>query len=93
MLYLHAGGKLSFDSPTEVQSRDDYESDPNHPVPFVGYTTNTGAAAIHGRRSALRESASGCADVRERSVGRRCDHRRTDFAEVESGEFEHGFRF
>ena len=41
MLYFHAGGKLSFDPPTEVQSRDDYESDPNHPVPFVGYTTNT----------------------------------------------------
>jgi uncharacterized protein len=41
MLYFHAGGKLSFDAPTEVQSRDDYESDPNHPVPFVGYTTNT----------------------------------------------------
>ena len=41
MLYFHAGGKLSFDRPTEVQSRDDYESDPNHPVPFVGYTTNT----------------------------------------------------
>jgi putative CocE/NonD family hydrolase len=41
MLYFHANGKLSFDPPTEVQSRDDYESDPNHPVPFVGYTTNT----------------------------------------------------
>ena len=41
MLYFHAGGKLSFDAPTEVQSRDDYESDPNHPVPFVGYTTDT----------------------------------------------------
>ena len=41
MLYFHAGGKLSFEPPTEVQSRDDYESDPNHPVPFVGYTTNT----------------------------------------------------
>ncbi len=41
VLYLHAGGKLSFDSPTEVQSRDDYESDPNHPVPFVGFTTNS----------------------------------------------------
>ena len=40
-LYFHAGGKLSFDPPTEVQSRDDYVSDPNHPVPFVGYTTNT----------------------------------------------------
>jgi hypothetical protein len=40
-LYFHAGGKLSFDPPSEVQSRDDYESDPNHPVPFVGYTTDT----------------------------------------------------
>ncbi len=40
-LYFHAGGKLSFDPPTEVQSRDEYESDPNHPVPFVGYTTDT----------------------------------------------------
>jgi len=41
MLFFHAGGKLSFDPPSEIQSRDDYESDPNHPVPFVGYTTNT----------------------------------------------------
>jgi putative CocE/NonD family hydrolase len=40
-LYLHVGGKLSFEPPAEVQSTDDYESDPNHPVPFVGYTTNT----------------------------------------------------
>jgi len=41
MLYLHAGGKLSFDPPTEAQSKDEYVSDPNHPVPFVGYTTDT----------------------------------------------------
>ncbi len=40
-LYFHAGGKLSFDPPTEAQSRDEYVSDPNHPVPFVGYTTDT----------------------------------------------------
>jgi uncharacterized protein len=40
-LYLHAGGKLSFDPPTESQSVDSYVSDPNHPVPFVGYTTDT----------------------------------------------------
>ncbi len=39
MLYFHAGGKLSFDPPTETKSEDDYLSDPNHPVPFVGYTT------------------------------------------------------
>jgi uncharacterized protein len=40
-LYFHAGGKLSFDPPTEEKSVDSYESDPNHPVPFVGYTTDT----------------------------------------------------
>jgi uncharacterized protein len=41
MLYFHAGGKLSFEPPTESASVDEYTSDPNHPVPFVGYTTDT----------------------------------------------------
>jgi hypothetical protein len=40
-LYFHAGGKLSFDAPTEAESKDEYLSDPAHPVPFVGYTTDT----------------------------------------------------
>ncbi len=40
-LYFHAGGKLSFDPPQETRSEDKYVSDPNHPVPFVGYTTDT----------------------------------------------------
>ncbi len=40
-LYFHAGGKLSFDSPAESAGADAYTSDPNHPVPFVGYTTDT----------------------------------------------------
>ena len=40
-LYFHAGGKLSFDPPNETRSVDEYLSDPNHPVPFVGYTTDT----------------------------------------------------
>ena len=40
-LYFHSGGKLSFDPPTELSSSDSYLSDPAHPVPFVGYTTNT----------------------------------------------------
>jgi hypothetical protein len=40
-LYFHAGGELSFDPPTEEKSVDEYVSDPNHPVPFVGYTTDT----------------------------------------------------
>ncbi len=40
-LYFRAGGKLSFDPPTEQSGADEYVSDPNHPVPFVGYTTDT----------------------------------------------------
>ncbi len=40
-LYFHADGKLSFDPPTEAESKDEYLSDPDHPVPFVGYTTDT----------------------------------------------------
>jgi hypothetical protein len=40
-LYFHAGGKLSFDPPADAKGVDEYVSDPNHPVPFVGYTTDT----------------------------------------------------
>jgi putative CocE/NonD family hydrolase len=40
-LYFHAGGKLSFEPPSETKGVDEYLSDPNHPVPFVGYTTDT----------------------------------------------------
>ena len=40
-LYFRAGGKLSFDPPEEAKGVDEYTSDPNHPVPFVGYTTDT----------------------------------------------------
>ncbi len=40
-LYFHAGGKLAFDPPEEARGWDEYVSDPNHPVPFVGYTTDT----------------------------------------------------
>jgi putative CocE/NonD family hydrolase len=40
-LYFHAGGKLSFVPPSEAKGVDEYMSDPNHPVPFVGYTTDT----------------------------------------------------
>jgi len=40
-LYFHAGGKLSFDAPTEKAGVDEYVSDPAHPVPFVGYVTDT----------------------------------------------------
>jgi putative CocE/NonD family hydrolase len=40
-LYFHAGGRLSFDAPAETKGVDEYVSDPDHPVPFVGYTTDT----------------------------------------------------
>src|ERR1700723_3222845 len=40
-LYFHAGGKLSFEPPAEAKGVDEYVSDPSHPVPFVGYTTDT----------------------------------------------------
>jgi putative CocE/NonD family hydrolase len=41
MLYFHAGGKLSFESPGADEGSDSYVSDPAHPVPFVGYVTDT----------------------------------------------------
>ena len=40
-LYFRSDGKLSFDPPTESEGVDAYVSDPSHPVPFVGYTTDT----------------------------------------------------
>jgi putative CocE/NonD family hydrolase len=40
-LYFRAGGKLSFDPPAEKTGVDEYVSDPAHPVPFVGYVTDT----------------------------------------------------
>ena len=40
-LYFRAGGKLSFDPPTDKTGVDEYVSDPAHPVPFVNYTTDT----------------------------------------------------
>jgi putative CocE/NonD family hydrolase len=40
-LYFRAGGKLSFDAPTEKAGMDEYVSDPAHPVPFVEYPTDT----------------------------------------------------
>ncbi len=36
-LYLRAGGKLSFEPPSENEGLDEYTSDPAHPVPFVDY--------------------------------------------------------
>jgi putative CocE/NonD family hydrolase len=36
-IYLHAGGKLSFDPPGANEGFDEYVSDPARPVPFVDY--------------------------------------------------------
>ncbi|MBV8674772.1 MAG: CocE/NonD family hydrolase, partial [Acidobacteriaceae bacterium] len=41
MLYFHPDGKLSFDPPAANDGSDSYISDPAHPVPFVGYVTDT----------------------------------------------------
>jgi putative CocE/NonD family hydrolase len=39
-LYLHAGGRLSFEAPSAGEAQfDEYVSDPAHPVPYVGYTS------------------------------------------------------
>lgn len=36
-LYLHADNVLSFEAPTEADAYDQYLSDPNRPVPYVGH--------------------------------------------------------
>jgi putative CocE/NonD family hydrolase len=40
-LYFHAGGKLSFEPPSEKEGFDEYVSDPSHPVPFVDYISTS----------------------------------------------------
>lgn len=41
LLYLRGGGKLSFEPPGEGEGMDEYVSDPDHPVPFISYTSDT----------------------------------------------------
>ncbi len=36
-LYFHEAGKLSFDAPSAADGFDEYVSDPNKPVPYLGY--------------------------------------------------------
>ena len=40
-LYFHAGGKLSFEPPSEAEGFDEYVSDPSRPVPFVDYISTS----------------------------------------------------
>ncbi len=39
MLYLQANGGLGWDAPSLATGKDDYVSDPAHPVPFTPYVT------------------------------------------------------
>jgi len=41
MLYFQPDGGLAFTAPTAKASKDEYVSDPAHPVPFTEYTTDT----------------------------------------------------
>jgi putative CocE/NonD family hydrolase len=41
MLYFQPGGGLGWSAPTAAASKDEYVSDPAHPVPFTEYTTDT----------------------------------------------------
>jgi putative CocE/NonD family hydrolase len=38
-LYFQAGGGLGWSAPSEKESKDEYVSDPAHPVPYVGYVS------------------------------------------------------
>ncbi len=41
MIYFQPGGKLAFNAPGASAGKDDYLSDPAHPVPFTEYTTDS----------------------------------------------------
>ena len=92
MLYLHAGGKLSFDPPAEREGSDEYISDPAHPVPFVGLHDRHCAAALHGGRSALRILAHRCPRLSDRTADRRRDHCRPHLSKTKSSNHRHRFR-
>ncbi|MCX6551911.1 MAG: CocE/NonD family hydrolase [Acidobacteria bacterium] len=40
-LYLHAGGRLGFEPPSEGEAFDEYISDPTRPVPYINHTSVT----------------------------------------------------
>ena len=66
---------------------DEYVSDPNHPVPFVGYTTDTVPQRYMVDDQRFASYRPDVLTYETRSAGRGCDDCRADFAEVESGEF------
>ena len=64
-LYFHAGGKLSFDPPTEDAERGRVRERSEPPGAVCGLHDGYGSAALHGGRSAIRELPAGCAGVRD----------------------------
>jgi putative CocE/NonD family hydrolase len=64
-LYLRAGGKASFDAPTEQDASDSYVSDPANPVPYRIVLSRRPIRIRPGRRGWSRISASS-------SIGRTC---------------------
>jgi putative CocE/NonD family hydrolase len=91
-LYFHAGGKLSFDPPAEVAGVDEYTSDPAHPVPFVGYTTDTVPQRymVDDQRFAGTRPDVLVYQTDPLEGGR--DHRRTHLAKAEGRQLRHGLR-
>jgi predicted acyl esterase len=64
-LYFHAGGKLSFDPPTESARAWIRMSAIRRIRCPLSATRRTRAAALHGRRSALRQLPARCAGLRD----------------------------
>ena len=92
-LYFHAGGKLSFDPPAEAKGVDEYVSDPNHPVPFVGYTTDTVPQRYMVDDQRFASYRPDVLVYETDPLDGRCDDRRSDLAKAEDCEFRHGFGF
>ena len=68
-LYFGEKGRLSFTAPaSSAQTFDEYVSDPSKPVPFIGYVGLNVPQEYMVARPALRDDASGCAHLPDRSA-------------------------
>ena len=89
---LPCGWQAQLRSADENDSKDEYLSDPNHPVPFVGYTTDTVPQRymVDDQRF-----ASYRPDVvtYETDLLKGRDDRRPDLAASQGRELRHGLRF
>ena len=66
----------------EAQGVDEYVSDPNHPVPFVGYTTDTVPQRYMVDDQRFASYRPDVLVYETRSAGGRRDHRRTHLAQA-----------